>query len=100
MLNATTETPELTFPRYFQLDVTGYKGPSIVILYNDDFHSVDEVVSQIQKATGYNIEKCVEIMLEAHSTGRTIAYEGTESDCERVATILRQIRLQVETDTL
>jgi ATP-dependent Clp protease adapter protein ClpS len=98
--NTTTETPERTFPRFFALDVTGYNGPSIVILYNDDHHSVDEVVSQIQKATGYPLEKCIEIMLEAHTTGRAIAYEGTESDCERVATVLRQIRLQVETDTL
>ena len=72
--------------------------PYIVILYNDDYHGMDEVVSQLQKATGYAIERCVKIMIEAHTRGRAVAYTGTESACERVANILRQIRLQVETD--
>jgi ATP-dependent Clp protease adaptor protein ClpS len=73
-------------------------GPWIVILYNDDYHSPDEVIMQVQKATGCSLEKAVAIMLEAHTTGRAIAYTGTEEECERVAGVLRQIRLQVETD--
>jgi hypothetical protein len=36
--------------------------------------------------------------LEAHSAGRAIAYTGTYEECERAAGILREIRLQVETD--
>jgi ATP-dependent Clp protease adapter protein ClpS len=70
----------------------------VVILYNDDYHGMDEVISQLQKATGYDIDRCVFIMLEAHTRGRAIAYTGSESECERVACILRQIKLQVETD--
>jgi len=72
--------------------------PYVVILYDDDYHSFEEVIVQIQRATGYEIERCVHIMLEAHTTGRAITYTGSEADCERVARILRQIRLQVETD--
>jgi len=59
---------------------------------------MDAVVSQLQKATGYAIERCVHIMIEAHTRGRAIAYTGSQSDCERAARVLRQIRLQVETD--
>ena len=73
-------------------------GPWIVILYNDDYHSFDEVVLQLQKATGCDLNTAVGIMLEAHNTGRAVAYTGTEEECERVAGVLRQIRLQVETD--
>ena len=69
-----------------------------VILYNDDYHPVDQVVSQVQKATGYPFERCVAIMLEAHTRGRSIAYTGSQEACERAAGVLRQIRLQVETD--
>ena len=58
----------------------------------------EEVVHQLLLATGYTVERCVEIMLEAHTSGRAIAYSGSETECERVATILRRIRLQVETD--
>ncbi len=74
------------------------EGPYVVILYNDDVHDMGEVLEQIQRATGYDIERCMRIMLEAHTQGRAIAYTGSETECERVACILRQIRLQVETD--
>ncbi len=72
--------------------------PYIVILYNDDHHDMEEVACQLQKATGYPIERCIRVMLEAHERGRAIAYTASGEECERVARILRQIRLQVETD--
>ena len=89
---------ERTLPRWDEDERIDDSGPYVVILYNDDHHPMDEVVMQLQKATGYDIEKCVHIMYEAHLRGRAIAYTGSEEDCERCARILRQIRLQVETD--
>jgi ATP-dependent Clp protease adaptor protein ClpS len=73
-------------------------GPWVVILYNDDYHSFDEVILQVQKATGCDLHTAVAITFEADATGRAIAYTGTQEECERVAGVLRQIRLQVETD--
>ena len=73
-------------------------GPWVVILYNDDWHPYDQVVFQVQKATGCSLDAAEAITYEAHLTGRAIAYNGTQEECERVAGILRQIRLQVETD--
>jgi ATP-dependent Clp protease adaptor protein ClpS len=90
------ETRELPADREDPLD--DVDGPYVVILYNDDIHSADEVVSQVQKATGYPIMRCIEIMFEAHSFGRSIAFTGSQEACERSANVLRQIRLQVETD--
>ena len=72
--------------------------PWMVILYNDDWHPIDQVVFQVQKATGCSLEKAIWITQEAHVTGRAVAYSGTLEECERVAAILRAIRLQVETD--
>ena len=72
--------------------------PWIVILYNDDYHPIDQVVFQVQKATGCSLEKATWITLEAHHTGRSVAYSGTLEECERVAAVLRDIKLQVETD--
>lgn len=69
-----------------------------VILYNDDWHSVDEVILQVQKATGCDIFEATEIMLEAHIKGRAICYRGEREECHRVARVLREIRLQVEVD--
>ena len=73
-------------------------GPWVVILYNDDYHGFDEVILQVQKSTGCSLEKAMAITYEAHTSGRAIAYTGSEEECERVAGVLRQIRLQVETD--
>jgi ATP-dependent Clp protease adaptor protein ClpS len=74
------------------------EGPCIVILYNCDCHTFDEVIVQLQKATGCSIEKASAIAEEAHVVGRAIAYSGEVEECERVAAVLRSIRLQVETD--
>ncbi|MBC7529786.1 MAG: ATP-dependent Clp protease adaptor ClpS [Chthonomonadaceae bacterium] len=89
---------ERSFPSLDDERETEFADTYVVILYNDDYHDVDEVALQIQKATGYNKLKAVEIMLEAHLRGRAICYTGSEAECEKVAGVLRQIRLQVETD--
>ena len=92
------QTDERTLPRREEEGAREESGPYVVILYNDDYHDMGEVVSQLQKATGQDIERCFQIMVEAHTRGRAIAYSGSEEECERVAAVLRQIRLQVETD--
>lgn len=74
--------------------------PWVVILYNDDWHPYDQVVFQVQKATGCPLERAEQITGEAHTEGRAIAYRGSHEECERVAAVLRQIRLQVETDAV
>jgi ATP-dependent Clp protease adapter protein ClpS len=74
------------------------EGPCIVILYNCDCHTFDEVIVQLQKATGCSLEKASAIADEAHLMGRAIAYSGDVEECERAAGVLRSIGLQVETD--
>jgi ATP-dependent Clp protease adaptor protein ClpS len=72
--------------------------PWNVILYNDDVHSFEEVILQVQKATGFSMEKAIEITLEAHNKGRTICYSGNLEKCTKVANILKEIELHVEVD--
>lgn len=79
-------------------DAGSNDGPHVVILYNCDCHTAEEVVRQLLKATDYPLQRCIEIMLEADARGRAIAYTGSAQACERAARILRSIRLQVETD--
>jgi ATP-dependent Clp protease adaptor protein ClpS len=86
-------------PRILEEEETRLARPWVVILYNDDWHPYDQVVFQVQKATGCSLEEAEWITHEAHTQGRAIAYSGTQEECERVANVLREIRLQVETDT-
>ena len=69
-----------------------------VVLYNDDYHDFDEVILQVQKATGCSLEKAEEITILAHVKGREICFRGSRDDCSRVCRVLREIRLQCEID--
>jgi len=70
--------------------------PWQVILFNDDVHSFDEVILQVQKATGCPLLEATRITLEAHQNGKAVAYNGPFSACCRVAAVLREIQLIVE----
>ena len=73
-------------------------GPWIVILYNCECHTFDDVEMILQKATGCSLEKAEAIAMEVHTRGRAICFSGTQEECDRVAKIIASIRLQVETD--
>jgi len=72
--------------------------PARVILYNDDWHSFDDVILQLVKAGACDASKAEEHAWTVHTQGRAMVYQGARVDCERVAGVLREIRLQVEVD--
>ena len=67
--------------------------PWQVLLFNDEVHSFDEVILQIQKATGCSLERAVELTLMVHNNGKALVYVGEKEKCERVAGILNLIQL-------
>jgi ATP-dependent Clp protease adaptor protein ClpS len=67
--------------------------PYKVILFNDNFHDMDEVTYQIMQAINCPIAKAVEIMYEAHNKGQATVFTGTKERCELVQNILQQIDL-------
>lgn len=67
-----------------------------VILYNDDWHTFDEVIEQIIKATGYSYARAEAITWEVHTRGKAKVYEGPIEDCIRVSAILEEIHLKTE----
>ncbi len=77
------------------IDRTQTDLPWVVILFNDDYHSFDEVIHQVQKATGCSAEEAYTITYTAHTTGQAVAFAGRKSRCEEVASVLREIDLQV-----
>jgi len=67
-----------------------------VILFNDDWHTFDEVINQIIKATGYNYEKAEAITYEVHNKGKAIVYSGELAKCIQVSSVLEEIQLRTE----
>jgi ATP-dependent Clp protease adaptor protein ClpS len=92
--------PLVDFPGLHEqlLDRSGVGGPWIVIVYNDEIHSFDEVADILQEATGCDLETAWHLTGKIDSEGRAIVFDGSEEECELVAKIIGSIRLQVETD--
>lgn len=74
--------------------------PWNVILLNDPWHTFDEVIVQLVKATRYAIEKAEKIVWEAHSHGEAICYTGTKRCCRHVASVLEEIKLGVRLERM
>lgn len=72
--------------------------PYVVIVYDDDYHTFEQVEVQLQKATACTLEKAEALAIEIDGAGRAVVFSGDAEACERVACVLREIRLQVETD--
>lgn len=70
--------------------------PWNVILLNDDWHTFEEVIIQLIKATGCSIEKAQEITWNVHTEGEAVCYSGPKERCEHVASILEEIDLAVK----
>lgn len=69
--------------------------PWDVILLNDDFHSFDEVIIQLVRATSCSVEQAGAIAWEAHSSGEAVCFTGPRERAELVASILEEIDLRV-----
>ena len=67
-----------------------------VILYNDDYHDIDDVVQVVRAATGCGLRQALTITLKAHQEGRAVAFEGTLSECEAVAGRFARVELTYE----
>lgn len=69
---------------------------SRVILYNDDWHSFDEVIAQLIKAINCSYEQARSLTFEVHVKGKAVVYTGDLKDCLRVSSILEEIALHTQ----
>lgn len=67
-----------------------------VILFNDDWHTFHEVISQIVKACQYSIERAEQISMIVHFKGRATVITSNLDHCLEIAAVLQEIDLHVE----
>lgn len=70
--------------------------PAKVILFNDDVHTFEEVISQLIKATKCTGQRAEALAWEVHTTGKAIVYAGELSRCVEVSGILEEILLMTQ----
>lgn len=72
---------------------------SRVILFNDDLHSFEEVISQIVKAIKCSFEEARYKTFEVHTKGKAVVYSGELAECLRVSGVLEEILLHTQIET-
>ena len=72
----TTETQEREETRTRRIP------PYNVILLNDEHHSMEFVVAVLCKVLGCPSERALQLMLEAHHSGRCVIWTGTKEVAE------------------
>jgi|GEM_PF-375558 len=70
--------------------------PWVVILYNDDIHSFDEVIEQLVKATNCSVSQAEKHAWTVHTQGKDVVYKGSFEECFQVQGVLREIQLVTE----
>lgn len=66
--------------------------PYNVLLFNDEVHTMEEVVGRIISATNCTMDMAVAIMYEAHAKGHAVVFTGSKERCELVDSILAGTR--------
>jgi ATP-dependent Clp protease adaptor protein ClpS len=80
--------PETAFPETETETQTLRLPPYAVILHNDDYNTMPFVAFVLQSVFGYPVEKCVELMLEAHETERSVVWVGSLEVAELKADLI------------
>jgi len=75
---------------------TQVKLPFQVILYNDDWHSFEEVISQLIKAVKCSYNKARDHAFETHVRGKSMVFSGELSKCISVSSVLEEIALHTQ----
>jgi ATP-dependent Clp protease adaptor protein ClpS len=70
--------------------------PAKVILFNDEVHTFDEVITQIIKAIRCSQGKAEALTWEVHNTGRAVVYTGELARCVQVSSVLEEIQLMTQ----
>jgi len=73
--------------------------PGKVVLYNDDWHTFDEVIFQLMKAVNCSLVQARNFAFEVHFKGKAIVFTGGLTQCLKVSSVLEEIALHTQVFT-
>ncbi|MBL7998478.1 MAG: ATP-dependent Clp protease adaptor ClpS [Candidatus Kapabacteria bacterium] len=92
------DTDVLEMPVTDVTDTTDIGLPAKCVLFDDDYHTFDEVIGQIIKATKCSFPKAERYTNEVHTKGKSIVFEGDLSRCMNVSSVLEEIALRTQVE--
>ena len=79
-----------------QTDASAKEGRWMVVLFNDDFTPMDDVVEILMTATECSVNEAYTEMWEAHHFGKAPVHFASVEECHRVAAVIGSIGLKTE----
>jgi ATP-dependent Clp protease adapter protein ClpS len=70
--------------------------PAKVILFNDDEHTFDEVITQLIKALKCTSQHAEELTWDVHNQGKAVVFAGELVKCMEVSNVLEEIKLMTQ----
>ncbi len=90
------ETEEVTKKEKEEEVEDSVNTPWRLILYDDDIHTFDEVITQLRKATGCSLSEAEDMTWKVHNEGKATVHEGEFEECLRIDSVLKEIQLVTE----
>ena len=85
-------------PRPELQDSEGSASEWLVIVFDNDRNTFEEVIAILQKATGCSLEEAQMETWEVHHVGKSVVHHADKGECERVAAIISTIGIRVSVD--
>lgn len=70
--------------------------PAKVILFNDEEHTFDEVITQLMKALKCTSQHAESLAWDVHNNGKAVVYTGELVKCMEVSNVLEEIKLMTQ----
>jgi len=77
-------------------DGTGNGLGTKVVLFNDNYHTFDQVINQLMKAINCSEETAFYHANTIHTKGQSDVFKGDIQKCLRVSSILNEINLKTQ----
>src|SRR5437016_11806023 len=71
-------------------------GGFVVIVYNNDYNTFEQVEGILIKATGCSQQEAEIETWEVHNLGKSVVHHGSSEECEKVASAIRTIGIRTE----
>jgi ATP-dependent Clp protease adapter protein ClpS len=75
-------------------------GEYLVIVFNNDHNTFDQVITILQKATGCSLEEAEMETWEVHHMGKSVVHHADQEECQRVAAIIATIGIRVAVEAV
>ncbi|MBI3912049.1 MAG: ATP-dependent Clp protease adaptor ClpS [Armatimonadetes bacterium] len=90
-----TRTQSLPRPELLDEPTTDQPGEHLVIVWDNDHNTWEEVIDILQKATNCSLEEAITETWEVHHLGKSVVHHAAHPECQRVARIIRTIGIKV-----